>query len=113
MPSSFASIRLTLLSAAFVAVGSVSAASAPEERVVVVGQGRVTEVRYSDGLTASKAMIAAGGYSDYARTPIYLIRCARSTRLDVDAVIRGEREQDTLLQPWDIIAIGSRVVQHR
>jgi protein involved in polysaccharide export with SLBB domain len=114
MPSSFASIRLTLLSAAFVAVGSVSAASAPEERVVVVvGQGRVTEVRYSDGLTASKAIIAAGGYSDYARTPIYLIRCARSTRLDMDAVIRGEREQDTLLQPWDIIAIGSRVVQHR
>ena len=83
------------------------AATAPEDRVIVTGQGRITEIPYSTGLTAVKAIIAAGGYSDFSRTPIHLIRCARSTRLDMDAILRGEPQSDVQLQPWDIITIGN------
>ena len=88
----------------------------PEPRVIVVGdRGHgTTEVPYSDGLTASKAIIAAGGYSDFGQTPIYLVRCAQLTRLDVRAVIeRGERDKDVMLRPWDIIVIGVGILRHR
>jgi protein involved in polysaccharide export with SLBB domain len=89
---------------------SAVAAPEPEARVIVVGdRARGTrEVPYSDGLTASKAIIAAGGYGDLARTPIYLIRCGNVSKLDVRAFLeRGEHDKDVPLKPWDIIAIGT------
>jgi protein involved in polysaccharide export with SLBB domain len=89
------------------------AAAAPEDRVIVTGRGRLTEIPYSTGLTVSKAIIAAGGYSDFSRTAIHLIRCARSTRLDMDAILRGERQSDVQLQPWDIITIGNTIVHRK
>jgi protein involved in polysaccharide export with SLBB domain len=114
MLSSFAVVRTICISVSALIVASASAADAPEERIVVVGQGRVSEMRYSPGLTVSKAIIAAGGIADLARPPVYLIRCGRSTPVDVQGLITGsERQRDTPLQPWDIITIGRKVGQRR
>jgi protein involved in polysaccharide export with SLBB domain len=85
----------------------------PEERVIVIGYGSFTEVPYTKGLTASKAIIAGGGIHDFGNTPIFLVRCGRATHIDVEAaLLRGQRDQDPELQPWDIIAIGT-AVSHR
>jgi protein involved in polysaccharide export with SLBB domain len=84
------------------------AADVPDERVLVVGQSaRATEIPYSSTLTASKAIIAAGGYGDFSRTPIYLVRGAVITKVDLEAaLIRGERGKEIALRPWDIIVVG-------
>ena len=89
-------------------------ATAPEERVIVVAYGTFTEVPYAKGLTASKAIIAAGGIHDFGQTPIYLVRCGRATHIDVEAaLLRGQREQDPELQPWDIITIGTAPIHRK
>jgi hypothetical protein len=90
-------------------LASAVAAPEPDARVIIVGdRAQATiEVPYSDGLTASKAIIAAGGYGDFARTPIYLIRCGEISKIDMHAFLdRGEHDKDIPLKPWDIIAIG-------
>ena len=88
----------------------------PVDRIIVVGDRArsATEIPFVSGMTASKAIIAAGGYSDFSRTPIYLIRCGKLTALDMRAAIeRGEREKDVLLKPWDIIVIGTNLPLRR
>jgi protein involved in polysaccharide export with SLBB domain len=93
-----------------------SAAPQPVDRVIVVGDRArtTTEIPFSNGMTASKAIIAAGGYSDFSRTPIYLIRCGKPTALDMRAALElGEREKDVQLRPWDIIVIGTNLGPRR
>jgi protein involved in polysaccharide export with SLBB domain len=84
------------------------AGDVPDERVLVVGQQpKVTEIPYASGMTVSKAVIASGGYGDFSRTPFYLVRCGQVTKIDLEAaLIRGEREKDIALKPWDIIVVG-------
>jgi protein involved in polysaccharide export with SLBB domain len=86
-----------------------AAETAPEERVLVVGsQAKVIEVPYAQGMTATKAILAAGGYADFGQTPIFLVRCGEVTHLDMRAIIeRGERDKDVPLKPWDVIVIGT------
>ena len=89
------------------------AAAAPNERVLVVGErARRTEIPYSKDLTASKALIAAGGYADFSDTPIHLVRCGEVTRIDMRAIVQfGQREKDVSLKPWDIIVVGTHLRQ--
>ncbi len=84
------------------------ASTVPEERVFVCGDRLAPiEIRYSSDLTASKAIIAAGGYGDFNRIPIYLVRGAQVTMLDMRVVVElGQREKDVPLKPWDVIVIG-------
>jgi protein involved in polysaccharide export with SLBB domain len=92
------------------------AAPEPVDRVIVVGDRArsTTEVPFSSGMTASKAIIAAGGYGDFSRTPIYLVRCGEWTALDMRAALElGEREKDVQLKPWDIIVIGTKLPPRR
>jgi protein involved in polysaccharide export with SLBB domain len=99
--------RFLLLVLVSVSVGL--GASQPTERIIVVGDRAhgTREIPYSAGLTASKAIIAAGGYSDFSRTPIFLVRCGQLTRLDMRAILeRGEHDKDVQLKPWDVIVIG-------
>jgi protein involved in polysaccharide export with SLBB domain len=92
-----------------------SAAPQPAERVIVVGdRARATEIPYSGGLTASRAILAAGGYGDLSRTPMYLVGCGQLTHLDMRAVLElGQRDKDVQLKPWDVIVIGTNLSQHR
>jgi protein involved in polysaccharide export with SLBB domain len=87
----------------------------PAERVIVVGDRThgPTEIPYSAGLTVSKAVIAAGGYADFSRTPISLIRCGQVTRVDLQAVVSGESDKDFQLKPWDIIVVGLGITSRR
>ena len=101
------SLRLLLL----VVLSGRLAVSAPQpvERVIVVGDRThgTKEIPYSNGLTASKAIIAAGGYFDLSRSPVVLVRCGELTRLDMQAILdRGELDNDVQLKPWDVIVIG-------
>jgi hypothetical protein len=107
--------RLSALSASALCwtVTVALAGTPPQERVIVTGQGRVTEISYSSDLTATRAIIRAGGYSDFGGTPIYLIRCGESTHLDMKAIFRGELDKDPRLQPWDIISIGTSLTRHK
>ena len=84
-----------------------------EERVIVVGDRSTVpcELKYSTDLTAVKAIIRSGGYGDFSRTPVYLVRAGVVTRLDTRAIERGETDKDVALKPWDIIVIGYRVSQ--
>ena len=97
----------------WIAVTGGLAAGTPDERVIVTSGGLLTEIPYATGLTASKAIMAAGGYSDFSSASIHLIRCGRSTRLDIDAVFRGQRQNDVQLRPWDIITIGNTIVHRK
>jgi protein involved in polysaccharide export with SLBB domain len=88
------------------------AAPEPVERIIVVGDRArsAMEIPFTSGMTASKAIIAAGGYGDFSRTPIYLVRCGKLTALDMRAAVElGEREKDVQLKPWDIIVIGTNL----
>ena len=96
---------------AFVAASALFAVGAPQptERVIVVGDRTrgLTEIPYSTGLTASKAIITAGGYSDFSRTPIFIVRCGQLIRVDMRAFLeRGQQNQDMQLRPWDVIVVG-------
>jgi hypothetical protein len=84
----------------------------PEERVILVGQGRITEMPYAKGLTASKVIIAGGGMADFSGTRIFLVRCGHATPIDIEAaLLRGQLDQDPELQPWDIITIGTAITR--
>jgi len=101
--------------AVLVATASLTLGAAqPAERVIVVGDRtpRPTEIPYSAGLTVLKAIAAAGGYSDFGRTPIFLIRSGRVTRLDMQAVIE-RADKDTQLRPWDVIVVGLGISSRR
>jgi protein involved in polysaccharide export with SLBB domain len=103
-------MRIVLLALTTVLLSNmVAAETAPEERVLVVGpQAKVTEVPYAQGMTASKAILAAGGYADFGQTPLFLVRCGEVTHLDMRAILeRGQRDKDVPLKPWDVIVIGT------
>jgi protein involved in polysaccharide export with SLBB domain len=102
--------RIVLLSFAIAILNCLAAvASTPDERVLVVGsRARVTEIPYSKDLTVTKAIIAAGGYGDFSRTSIFLVRCSDVTQLDMRAILEsGQRDKDVPLKPWDTIVIGT------
>lgn len=102
-------VRAVCIGVLLFTLSSAIAAGPPDERVIIVSHGRLTEIPYSAGLTASKAVLAGGGYADFSRTPVSLIRCAHSTRLNMKLVIEhARRDLDVELQPWDIITIGGR-----
>jgi protein involved in polysaccharide export with SLBB domain len=85
----------------------------PAERVIVVGQGRLTEIPYASDLTVTKAIIMAGGLSDFGQTPIRLIRCGQWKRVDLKPVFDGHADQDPKLEPWDIITIGTAITHRK
>jgi protein involved in polysaccharide export with SLBB domain len=110
-------VKLLVAACAVLCVTALAgAAPEPVDRVIVVGDRArsATEIPFASGMTASKAIIAAGGYSDFSRTPIYLVRCGKWTTLDMRAAIElGEREKDVQLKPWDIIVIGTNLPPRR
>ena len=101
-------VALWIASAGLVSAGEPPRLSA---EVVVVGRNAVHPIAipYSDDLTVAKAIIRAGGISDFARTRVYLIRCAKSNEVDLRAIIEGgQRDKDIRLEPWDVIVVGGR-----
>src|SRR3954447_16528106 len=105
MVTSSARLRAVCTSLLCFAATAALAASAPEDRVIVTGQGRLVEIPYSSDLTASKVIICVGGLSDFGQTPVFLIRSGRATRIKMDALLRGDHDADPPLKPWDVIAI--------
>jgi hypothetical protein len=94
------------------------AGATPEavDRIIFVGDRArgAMQIPFTSGMTASKAIIAAGGYGNFSRTPIYLVRCGKLTALDMRAAVElGERERDVQLRPWDIIVIGTNLPPRR
>jgi protein involved in polysaccharide export with SLBB domain len=86
------------------------------ERVIVVGDRThgTKEIPYSNGLTVSKAIIAAGGYFDLSRSPVILVRCGELTRVDMQAILEhGEFDKDVQLKPWDVTVIGLGIFRRK
>lgn len=113
MVTSSARFRAVCTSLSCFAATAALAASAPEDRVIVTGQGRLAEIPYSSDLTASKVIIRVGGLADFGQTPVFLIRSGRATRIKMDAVVRGDGSEDPQLKPWDIIAIGTTLTHRK
>ena len=102
----FVLLTLSILLLNFVA----TAGTAPDERILVLGsRTQISQIAYSQDMTVTKAIIAAGGYSDFGKTTIFLVRCGEVTRVDMRAIFAGEGDKDVPLKPWDAIVIGARL----
>ena len=104
-------VRFLLLVLAILSLNcGVTAATAPDERILGVGARTLkSEIPYSQDMTVTKAIIAAGGYSDFGKTSVFLVRCGEVTGVDMRAIFAGEQDKDVPLKPWDVIVIGAKL----
>ena len=91
-------------------------------RIYVLGQVRnqgPIDISVNENLTAGKAILRAGGFSDFAnKKKVKVIRGAGADAAGkqnfelnmVDILEKGKTEQDMLLQPDDFIIVSSRLI---
>ncbi len=76
------------------------------ERVLLVGKFNKPEpIPYTAGMILSKAIIAAGGITSLANPRLYLIRCGKSEKIDLNRLV-SDPSSDRVLQPWDILYLN-------
>ena len=61
---------------------------------------------YDKDYTLFSAIGSAGGYSEFGRLPVYLIRYGAATRHDLKLISLG-KEKDPPLLPWDVVHVGN------
>jgi len=87
------------------AVVTLRADDTPQARVIVIGvRSSAVSLSYTNGLSAVKAIAAAGGFTDFQKRAAFLVRCGRTRKLDINAMISGS-QRDVILQAWDIILV--------
>ena len=60
---------------------------------------------WKEGLTAFKAVLLAGGFTENASKKIKVIRGEKTFIINVKAILKGSTESDILLKPGDIIYV--------
>ena len=60
---------------------------------------------WKEGLTAFKAVLLAGGFTENASKKIKVIRGEKTLIINVKAILKGSTESDILLKPGDIIYV--------
>ena len=85
---------------------SADAPAEPRPHVVVVGNAIRVQgtIPFKPNMTVAEAIGDAGGISEFAAARAYLIRNAKSTRIDLRAII-VDPKKDVPLEPWDIIYV--------
>jgi protein involved in polysaccharide export with SLBB domain len=56
-------------------------------------------------MTLTRAILAAGGYGEFSRKPVYLERHKTARRVDLRAIV-DRRAPDLMLEPADVIIVG-------
>ncbi|NQT94741.1 MAG: polysaccharide biosynthesis/export family protein [Lentisphaerae bacterium] len=82
------------------------------EREAYYVRGEVKrEGRYSfvSEITLLQALAAAGGYTDYARSTVKVIRDDHTLTFNVRRIER-RKEKDPMVEPGDIIVVGKRII---
>ena len=102
-----ACFAVTLLSAssAFAADGAVATDVELPPEVIIMGNARSTQpIAHTADMTVTKAILTVGGYAEFAHVRIYLIRDSKSTKVDLQEIVR-KPEKGIPLKPSDIIYI--------
>jgi protein involved in polysaccharide export with SLBB domain len=80
----------------------------PLPQVVVIGDGVRVQgaIPYAADLTVMSVIMLSGGITEFGGSRVYLIREAKSTKLDLREIEKNPKK-DVLLKPWDIVYIRS------
>ncbi len=71
----------------------------PKPRVIVIADRGPQAFPYQKDLTLMKAIGAAGGYTEFAKRPIFLIRSGQPKKVDLI------KDKDIPLEAWDIVIV--------